>query len=348
MTAIAAFEMDRAHEAHEPPEARGLARDSVRLMVSRREDPPESTVFSALPSMLEPGDVVVVNTSGTVPAAIDATLPDGRAIVVHVSTELPGGLWMVEPRSPLPGGATAPLTIDPVPTSVTLSGGVVIGLLRPAPSSNRLWLATVDDRVDVVSLLQSRGRAIRYPYVERDWPIEHYQTVFAAEPGSAEMPSAARPFTTTTVADLVTRGITIVPLTLHTGVSSLEGHETPYPERYRVPASTAAHVNAARAGGGHVIAVGTTVVRALESVADAAGVVHPGSGWTDVVITPERGVRAVDGLITGWHDPDASHLLLVESVAGEVLTQRAYDEAVAHRYAWHEFGDSGLFLPERR
>jgi S-adenosylmethionine:tRNA ribosyltransferase-isomerase len=103
-------------------------------------------------------------------------------------------------------------------------------------------------------------------------------------------------------------------------------------------------VNAARAAGGRVIAVGTTVTRALETVAAADGTVAPGAGWTSLTITPERGVRAVDGLITGWHEPDASHLLLLEAVAGRELVQRSYATAVASGYRWHEFGDSHLLL----
>ena len=339
------FELDAAHEAHEPPEARGILRDGVRLMVSRGVDDPEPTTFASLPELLEPGDLLVVNTSATVPAAIDGELPDGRSIVVHVSTELPGGLWMVEPRQRVQGGATEPLHIDPRPVRVRLAGGTAIHLLRPAPASQRLWLATVDDDVDVLAVLVARGRPIRYRYVATDWPLAAYQTVFAVEPGSAEMPSAARPFTADIVTRLVRRGVVVAPITLHTGVSSLEDHELPYPERYAVPAATAALANALRAGGGHVVAVGTTVVRALETVTDQAGVVHPGWGWTDVVITPERGVRAVDGLVTGWHEPAATHLAMLEAIAGRTALVLAYEAAFAAGYRWHEFGDSHLILP---
>ncbi len=189
------------------------------------------------------------------------------------------------------------------------------------------------------------GRPIRYRYVPRDWPLAAYQTVFAIEPGSAEMPSAARPFTAEVVTRLVSRGIAIAPLTLHTGVSSLEGNERPYAERFRVPPATATLVNATHRGGGHVIAAGTTVVRALETVTDHAGTVHPGEGWTDVVVTPQRGVRAVDGLLTGWHEPEASHLAMLEAVAGREALVAAYEAAFEQGYRWHEFGDSHLLLP---
>ena len=158
------------------------------------------------------------------------------------------------------------------------------------------------------------------------------------------MPSAARPFSAELVAQLVAGGVQFAPITLHSGVSSLEAGERPYPERYRVPPETARLVNAARRWGGRVIAVGTTVVRALETVADADGVVTAGAGLTDLVVTPERGVRAVDGLLTGWHEPESSHLQLLEAVAGPELLERSYDAARAAGYRWHEFGDSHLIL----
>ena len=338
------FELDRAHEAHEPAEARGVPRDGVRLMVSEGEDVPREAVFSALPDLLEPGDLVVVNTSATVPAAIDAVLADGRGMVLHVSTELPGGLWMVEPRLPLVGGATAPLGLEQTPTMVTLAGGATMHLLRLAPSSHRLWLATVSDGTDVRAELGKTGRPIRYAYVERDWPLDAYQSVFSTEPGSAEMPSAGRPFTAEIITRLVARGVGVAPITLHTGVSSLEGHELPYPERYRVPPATAALVNTVHATRGKVIAVGTTVVRALETVTDAVGIVHPNGGWTDVVVTPASGVRAVDGLLTGWHEPAATHLAMLEAVAGRAALTAAYAAAFESGFLWHEFGDSHLIL----
>ena len=159
------------------------------------------------------------------------------------------------------------------------------------------------------------------------------------------MPSAARPFTPDVVVDLVRRDVTVTTICLHAGVSSLEANEMPYPERYRVPEATAAHVNAVHQAGGRVIAVGTTVVRALETASDAHGTVHPASGWTDLVVTPERGVNAVDGLLTGWHEPQATHLLMLEAIAGRTALERAYREAHTHGYLWHEFGDSHLLLP---
>jgi S-adenosylmethionine:tRNA ribosyltransferase-isomerase len=333
---VTALAIDATREAHEPPEASGR---EVRLMVSVGDAEPVHTRFDDLPAQLRPGDLVVVNTSATVAAALDGRLDGGEPVAVHVSGQLPGGLWLVEVRQPAEG-TTVPLVIDR-PQAVDLLGGGTVQLLSPFAGSQRLWFAHFDVPVPVADHLAAHGRPIRYRYVGRDWPLAAYQSVFSVEPGSAEMPSAARPFTAETVTDLVRRGITVAPLLLHTGVSSLEGNELPYPERYRVPATTARLVNAAD----RVIAVGTTVVRALETVTDASGTTHPGEGWTEEVITPERGVRAVDGLLTGWHEPEATHLLMLEAVAGRRPLDLAYRAAYDEGYLWHEFGDSHLLLP---
>lgn len=342
------FELDTSHIASVPPEARGLARDGVRLMVSPGDDEPVHATFGDLRDFLSTGDLVVVNTSATVPAAIDAELPGGRRIVIHVSNQLPGGLWMVEPRQRSTAGATSPMRLERHSTVARLVDGTQLWLLRPAAGSQRLWLATLDDGVDLMEVLVASGRPIRYSYVEHDWPIDYYQTVFADEPGSAEMPSAARPFTTELVTRLIRSGIGLATITLHTGVSSLEGNELPYVERFAVPGSTASAINATHASGHHVVAVGTTVVRALESAVDATGTVGATAGWTDLVVTPERGVRAVDGLVSGWHEPAATHLAMLEAVAGRTALISAYRAAWDAGYLWHEFGDSHLLLPEGR
>jgi S-adenosylmethionine:tRNA ribosyltransferase-isomerase len=196
----------------------------------------------------------------------------------------------------------------------------------------------------VLDLLARYGEPIRYGYVAEPRPLEAYQTVYALTPGSAEMASAGRPFTAELLTRLAARGVMIAPITLHTGVSSPEHHEPPFPEQYAVPATTARLVGAVRGWGGRVVAVGTTVVRALETGAYADGTLQSGAGWTNLVITPERGVLAVDGLITGWHEPEASHLQMLEAFAGERLLARSYREALASGYLWHEFGDSHLIL----
>jgi S-adenosylmethionine:tRNA ribosyltransferase-isomerase len=336
--------LDPAHEAHEPAEVRGRDRADVRLLVSHGATDVVHGTVGDLPAALRRGDVVVVNTSATIPAAIGASLPDGAPVAVHFSTEMPGGFWLVEVRAPA-AVATVPRTDDLTGADLRLAGGGRLTLLDRLPGSQRLWLASPHVGGTVLDHLDRFGEPIRYRHAPGPWPISAYQQIFGTEPGSAEMPSAARPFTPEIVLDLARRGVTIATILLHAGVSSLEAHEMPYPERYAVTDATAAHVNATRRAGGRVIAVGTTVVRALESVVDGRGTVHPGHGWTDLVVTPERGVRAVDGLVTGWHEPEASHLLMLEAIAGRPALELAYGEARAHGYLWHEFGDSHLILP---
>ena len=211
----------------------------------------------------------------------------------------------------------------------------------------RLWLARLELPGAAAPYLDEHGSPIRYGYVPRRWPLSAYQNVYAVEPGSAEMPSAGRPFTTELITRLVAGGVLVAPIVLHTGVSSQERHERPYPERYRVPEQTARLVNAVHGWGGRVIATGTTVVRALETVAGADGVVEAGEGWTNLIVTPERGVRAVDGLITGLHELESSHLDLLRAIGGERLIMDSYNAALEHGYRWHEFGDSQLILGTR-
>ena len=280
------FVLDDEHEAHEPAEARGLPRDGVRLLVSPGLAEPIDARFSEIGTFLSPGDLVVVNTSATIPGALDGRLPDGEPVVVHVSGSLPGDVSLVEVRRPH-DGSTTPLQLER-PERVELLTDGYVDLLAPFADSKRLWLAKLQIPQPVTDYLIEHGRPIRYRHVPRDWPLESYQTIFAREPGSVEMPSASRPFTPEVVTDLVGRGVLITPLVLHTGVSSLEGSERPYPERYRVTRDTASLINAVRHEGGRVVAAGTTVVRALATVTDDHGVVHPGQGWTDIVVTPRR------------------------------------------------------------
>ena len=339
-----AFDLPPALEATEPPEIRLGRRDAVRLMVSRGSDPPIHTYAYDLARHLEPGDLVVLNTSATVPAAVDA-IDHGEYVVVHFSTEMPGRDFLVEVRTPVDGAATQPHSGDFAGHRLSLPGGAGIVLREHFPGSHRLWIATLDLGAPVVDYLEQWGRAIRYRYVPATWPIDAYRNVYAEEPGSAEMPSAGRPVTRDVLASLDARGVGVARLVLHTGVASLEGNELPYPERFRVPAETAEQVNDAHARGRRVVAIGTTVVRALESATGDDGVTRPSEGWTDVVITPERGVRAVDGLLTGWHAPEATHLQMLEAVAGRAALELAYPAAVEAGYHWHEFGDSHLLLP---
>jgi S-adenosylmethionine:tRNA ribosyltransferase-isomerase len=338
MTATA-FELPRGLEASAPP----TARDGVRLLVAHTGGI-EHARFADLGSFLSPGDLVVVNTSGTLAAAIDGRRGDGRLVTVHFATALDDGSWVVEvrPRE----SAEGPVDDGRDGDVIVLPDGVRLVLQQPHPDGQvRLWQAAVGVEGGVPAYLARHGRPIRYNYVPERYPLTEYQTVFAREPGSAEMPSAGRPFTPEIVTDLGVRGIGVAPVTLHAGVSSQEPGEPPQPERFRVPASTARQVNITRAWGSRVIAVGTTVTRALESAADRDGVTRERSGWTDLVLGPDRPAHVVGGLITGWHAPGASHLDLLAAVAGDALVGRAYAAALRERYLWHEFGDSCLLLP---
>jgi S-adenosylmethionine:tRNA ribosyltransferase-isomerase len=327
-------------EAQEPPELRGADRADVALLVASRSDGAlVHARFGELWRFLRAGDVLVVNTSATLPAALPVRV-DGEEIVLHLSTPVDGGNWVVELRGadllPFRGGRAGAL--------LELPGGAGAELLAPYLSSRRLFVARLSLGEPVAGYLRRHGHPIRYAHAPEEWPIDAYQTVFAVHPGSAEMPSAARPFSSELVAELAARGVLFAPVTLHAGVSSLELGESPYPERYRVPLHTARLANSVREWGGRVIAVGTTVVRALETVAAPDGALSEGEGPTRVVVTPERGLRAVDGLITGWHEPRSSHLRMLEAAAGRDLLQRSYEVARVHGYRFHEFGDSHLIL----
>jgi S-adenosylmethionine:tRNA-ribosyltransferase-isomerase (queuine synthetase) len=332
------FTLPAELEAHDPPEARGIARDGVRMLVSRGASGEISHhAFRDLPGLLLPGDLLVVNNTATLPAQVRVP---GSGLAVHFSTPLPDGAWLVELRE-IKGKISIQNGRGYPGQAICLPSGAVLTLEYKAGS--RLWRARLS--VAVLPYLLGHGVPIRYSYVRRDWPLSAYQTVFARLPGSAEMPSASRPFTGPVVAELASRGVLIAPITLHTGVSSLEADEDPYPEPYDVPPVTAQLVNQVRANGGRVIAAGTTVVRALETAAGRDGRVAPSAGWTSHVVTPRTGVAAVDGLLTGLHEPRSSHLRMLAAFAGEELLSRCYEAAAGLGYLWHEFGDVHLLLP---
>lgn len=345
------FTLSPELEASEPPEARGLARDEVRLMVSHiAANQVIHTHFRAISDFLEPGDLLVINTSGTLNAALPAHRADGSCFELHLSTHLPTNRWVVEMRAyqdeqekttrafyDIQAGETFELAAG---GRVTLHAPYVQGQTLP-----RLWVASLDLPAPLHPYLARYGFPIRYSYVKEGWPLSYYQTVYATEMGSAEMPSAGRAFTPELMTGLIARGIQIAPLLLHTGVASPERQEPVYEEYYRVPEPTARLVNAAHEAHHRVIAIGTTVVRALETVTDTSGVTRSGEGWTDTVITPRRGIRAINGLLTGLHEPLSTHLAMLEALAGRAHLQTTYREALKERYLWHEFGDVHLILP---
>ncbi|WP_416485132.1 S-adenosylmethionine:tRNA ribosyltransferase-isomerase [Streptomyces sp. CL12] len=359
MTTIVRVPEERS--ARVPAEQRGpgRARDDVRLLVSRGTRVTHHA-FRELPGLLGAGDLLVVNTSPTLAAAVDGRIGDAP-VVVHFSTLGDDGRWAVELREPDGRGTTRARAGTRVGTEVRLPEGVRLVVEEPVGGPEpvgghpvgryreRLWWGRVEGGA-VLGLLRGHGRPVRYSYTTRDQPLSAYQTLFSLPSpdgaGSAEMPSAGRPFTERVVTELVRGGVGFARVTLHTGVASAEAHEPPYPEWFTVPEASARAINAVSAGGGRVIAVGTTAVRAVESAVGADGAVRACQGWTDLVVTPERGVRVVDGLLTGLHEPEASHLLMLRAVAGRAAVDRAYEEALRGLYLWHEFGDVHLLLGE--
>ena len=342
-TAELRFERPDGLEATEPPEARGERRDDVRLLVSTPTGHSHAN-FRDFSKFLDPGDLIVVNDSATLPASLAAHGDIGR-FRLNVSTRFGPKLWLTEPRwaTDRPG----PLPLQPGDHISACDQEV--RLISPYPGAERLWFV----EGDLAHAMARCGEPIRYAYVEKPQPLTAYQTLFARAPGSAEMPNAGRPFTRQIVAELLDKGIRMATIRLHTGVSSLEieteeveEHTLP-PQPFRVGAEAAEEINAARDRGKRVVAIGTTVVRALESAwSPEEGKVVPRAGFTRLLVSPERGTFAVDGMLTGLHDPMASHLAMLYAVAGKDLVREGYKEAVLGGYKWHEFGDSHLLLPK--
>lgn len=348
---VPAFDLPDGLVATGPPEARGVARDRVRMLVATG-DGVDHRVVADLPDLLRAGDLLVVNTSDTLPAALTGVTGAGDRIEVHLSTldpsagiDYPAALaatasrWVVEVRDRgVPGGVAS--WADRAGAVIHLAGAGELDIGQRYEPGSRLWTARLLTPVPLLRWLAEHGQPIRYSYVGAPWPVSAYRTEYADTPGSAEMPSAGRPLTRRVMRRLAARGVEVATVLLHTGVSSPEPGEPPYAEWFSVPAPTAAAVARARDGGHRVAAVGTTVVRALETTGGRAG-----SGWTELVVTPERGVSTVDGLLTGWHESAASHLQLLQAIAGPGLLDASYEEALRAGYRWHEFGDSHLILP---
>ncbi len=337
------FDRPAELEAVSPPEERGRGRDDVRLLVSAPSGHVHAQ-FRDLPRFLSPGDLLVVNESASLPASLPACGSMGP-FTINLSTQYGPDLWLTEPRwSPAKPG---PLPLSPGDRIEI--GGFAAHLIVPYPDLPDLWF--VQTQGDLSEAMAQQGSPIRYGYVQKAYPLQAYQTLFGVRPGSAEMPSAGRPFTHLLVAVLREQGVNIARITLHAGVSSqeLEAEEveaaTLFPEPFRVPKATADAVNLTRQQGHRVIAVGTTVVRALESAwADDSEQIQPIRGFTRLFVHPGRDLRVVTGLLTGFHDPVTSHLAMLYTLGGRDLIRTAYAEAIREGYLWHEFGDSHLIL----
>lgn len=339
-----------------PPEARGVPRDRVRMLVAT-DGGLEHHSVAELPTVLRAGDLLVVNTSDTLPAALRGVTAAGERVGVHLSTVDPATAsapdaalratrspWVVELREPSTRHGGEPSTADRAGTRVALAGGGHLTVREPYPAAfhrRRLWTAELETPEPLRGWLAEHGQPVRYGYTAAPWPLSAYRTGHADAPGSAEMPSAGRPLTSRTFRRLRVRGVRTASVVLHCGLSSPDVDEPPYAEWFSVPGSTVAAVEQTRAAGGRVIAVGTTVVRALESAARTGRT----GGWTDLVIGPEDPPSTVDGLLTGWHPPEASHLRMLAALAGPELLRVSYRAALDGGYLWHEFGDLHLILP---
>ena len=321
-------------DATAPPERRGITRDAVRMLVTDRQSRTHAHhQFSDLPSLLRAGDLLVVNDSATVPAALTAQRASGERVQLHVSTMIDRRIFMVEPRAPVLCGEELTLPHD----------GSVVMIAPVEPERPRLWYGWFQLPKPMHEYLASAGEPIRYGYVKERFPLTDYLTIFAREPGSSEMPSAGRPFTRRVLRALRERGIQRTAITLHCGVASFETPELPAAERFIVRSDAADAINLARRDGRRVIATGTTVVRALET-AVLDGRIVAASGWTDLVIGAEHRIRAVDTLLSGFHQEGATHRWMLRAFASNSLLSEAYSEAASHRYYQHEFGDVHLIL----
>ncbi len=349
MSAPFSFTLPDELSAKEPPERRGIARDQVRLMViDRATHRVEHARFDALGQFLRAGDLLVFNTSRTLPAALEGCgAPEGPCIEIRLAEHLPDGAWLAlllcQRGDPFSCGLRAGMQIR---FDDELNGTVEARDERIP----RLWkMRFSKSGHELVDHLYRLGRPIRYEYVSAPWDLDYYQTVYAREPGSAEMPSAGRAFTWKMLFELKRQGIETAYLVLHTGLSSymddrLDAAHPASEEEYFVGEATAAKINRAHERGGRVIAIGTTVVRALESVADEHGTIAARHDYTRLHIDAAYRLRAVDGLLTGMHEPEASHLDLLTAFLPAEQIREAYEDAVRRRYLWHEFGDLNLIV----
>jgi S-adenosylmethionine:tRNA ribosyltransferase-isomerase len=338
------FELPPDLEAHGPPEHRGLRRDHVRLMVLPRfRGPAVHARFDALGDFLRPGDLLVVNDSRTLPALLRGRDESGAQVEVRLANRRAEDTWdalLLDGRRHV---GRAGMQLD-------FGEGFSGQVLGPNPELPFLWLVRFDRCcAELLHQIYRLGSPVRYDYVPADLPLDLYQTVYAGQPGSVEMPSAGRAFSWELLFKLRRQGIEFAPLSLHTGLSSardeaLDASHPVYAEEYEIPASTAEAVGQARQRGSRVVAVGTSVVRALETAARAGGPPGPRRGWTRLHVDASHRLLAVDGLLTGLHEPEASHLDLLSAFVDPARLQAAYQEAIRRRYLWHEFGDMNLII----
>ena len=343
---IIQFELPTHLACPQPTELRNISRDDVRLLVTTHEGQATHDTFSNFDEYLQAGDVLVINTSATIASAFAITLPNGQPGKLHLSTQLTAKNWLIEIRA-VHNNTTTRWKEGEEGMEFSLPQGAKLRLKERFYKNDQLldlWVAELSTEQKQKSYMQKHGQPIKYTQLQNPYPLPFYQTFFSFHPGSAEMPSAGRGFTQELLQKLIRKGVVLAPIVLHTGVSSLEEDEKPYPEYMEVDPVTALLINTAKEDGRRVVAVGTTAIRAIESAADAEGVVKAFRGNTELYIEANHQMKVADGLLTGFHEPRASHLHMLQSLAGFEHIERAYQEALKADYYWHQFGDLHLIL----
>ncbi len=339
------FNLPKILECSTPSEERGIGRDEVKLMISNKyTNEIHHKKFKEIDAFLEEGDVLIVNTSGTMNAALSVELPNSKKGRLHLSTQIASDKHLVEIRE-VENNETKRFHDLEAGEQLQLEHGGKVKLIEPYyenkqdKSHIQLWVVEFDISQDLNSYLEKYGSHIKYFGVDKKYPTEYYQTCFVTEKGSTEMPSAGRAFTPNLITKLIAKGIQFAPILLHTGISSLEANEKPYPEYFSVSQASADVINNAKKNGNRIIAVGTTAIRAIESSLNEENKVIANEGLTDLFVTPERGLKVIDSMITGFHEPKASHLLMMEALVNREHLELCYQSAIKKEYKWHEFGD---------
>ena len=349
MSDLIDFSLPQNLSAREPPERRrGRRRDAVRLLViSRRTGDVTHSCFERLCDFLVPGDLLVFNASRTLPALLSGWRDSDKAKVeVRLASHLSDNSWLALIRS---GPENCPV-LEERNSVISFEFGLNARLESPHREIPGMWKVRFSaSGAELIDLIYRLGEPVRYQYVSKPWELNYYQTIYARDPGSAEMPSAGRAFTWKMLLQLRKMGIETAFITLHTSLSSylddeLDRRHPTIAEEYSIGTQTALKIGAASCAGKRIIAVGTTVVRALESAAQADGIVRAGHRYSGLMITPDYLLRVTDGILTGLHEPTASHLELLSAFISPMFLNEAYIGAVQLRYFWHEFGDLNLII----
>ena len=325
---------DELHAAF-PPERRGTRRDHVRMMtIDRKTGKVIHDYFNHLADYVKPGDMIVLNNSRTIPAALRATIDNTcQEVEVRLARCLNETSW-----------EALVLSVNvKVGDCLSFSDELSAVVIDRKPDSPLLILRFSLSGLSLYQHVYSLGEPIRYEYIKKSWDLNYYQNVYGTVPGSVELASAGRAFSWEMLLDLQKRGIQLSYLQLHTGLSYLNDDQfspKDNPERYDISKETMTAVLKTKASGGRVIAVGTTVVRALESAVSTGTL----SGWTSLYINADFQLKLVDGIITGFHEPEASHLDMLTAFIKPEMLFEAYDEAIQEKYLWHEFGDINFLV----